>query len=96
MQNNFEARMYKVYNTMKDTGYVSPHFLEKLRRDGGVQTAATLVAEGTSTGFLRLLRHRKLESTVEALVLEYAELFPEVVTHAAQNRVELARQLLAA
>jgi len=96
MHNDFEARMYKVYNTMKDTGYVSPRFLEKLRRDGGVHTAAHLVSEGTSTGFLRLLRHRKLESTVEALVIEYEELFPNVVTRAARNRVDLARQLLAA
>lgn len=96
MEQLFEARMYRIYNTMKDTGYVSPRFLEKLRCDGGVHTAATVVFEGTSTGFLRLLRHRKLESTVESLVLEYPELFPKVVTQAARRRVDLARQLLAA
>jgi hypothetical protein len=96
MEHQFEARMYKIYRLMKDTGYVSPRFLEKLRCDGGVRTAASFVFEGTSTGFLRLLRHRQLDYTVEALVLEFPELFPQSVINTARRRVALARDLLAA
>lgn len=71
-------------------GYWASYFLRGVRNHGGPDYARQLLrAEGTSDGFQRLTDERRLDLTVEALVLrpEFSALFTD------EERVVAARRL---
>jgi hypothetical protein len=74
-------------------GYWASYFLRGVRNHGGVAYAHQLLrAEGTSDGFQRLTDERRLDLTVEALVLrdEYVELFNTEERSVAAHRLARA------
>jgi hypothetical protein len=71
-------------------GYWANYFLRGVRNHGGPDYARQLLrAEGTSDGFQRLTDERRLDLTVEALVLrpEYSELFTDEERAVAASRL---------
>jgi hypothetical protein len=71
-------------------GYWASYFLRGVRNHGGLAYAHQLLrAEGTSDGFQRLTDERRLDLTVEALVLkpEYSELFTDEERAVAASRL---------
>ncbi len=74
-------------------GYWASYFLRGVRNHGGPHYARQLLrAEGTSDGFQRLTDERRLDLTVEALVLrpEYSSLFSDDERAVAANRLARA------
>ncbi len=74
-------------------GYWASYFLRGVRNHGGPDYARQLLkAEGTSDGFQRLTDERRLDLTVEALVLrsEYSELFTDDERAVAAHRLARA------
>lgn len=71
-------------------GYWASYFLRGVRNHGGPEYAHQLLRkEGTTDGFQRLTEERRLDLTVEALVLhpEYADLFSEEERRIAAHRL---------
>lgn len=68
----FNAAMFEVYHrAKKEAGYNATAFLGMLNRDGGLLTAKKLInARTQSDGYTALLMVRRLDLTVEALVVE--------------------------
>jgi hypothetical protein len=74
-------------------GYWASYFLRGVRNHGGPDYARQLLrAEGTSDGFQRLTDERRLDLTVEALVLrpEFSELFTDDERAVAAHRLARA------
>jgi hypothetical protein len=74
-------------------GYWASYFLRGVRNHGGPEYAHQLLrAEGTSNGFQRLTDERRLDLTVEALVLrpEYVDLFSQDERSIAAHRLARA------
>jgi hypothetical protein len=74
-------------------GYWATYFLRGVRNHGGLAYAHQLLrAEGTTEGFARLTEERRLDLTMEALVLrpEYESLFPETERQVAASRLARA------
>jgi hypothetical protein len=75
----------------QETGYWANYFLRDLRANGGLATAKKLLhAKGTSEGFKRLREERRLDLTVEALVLrhEFRPLFTTEELELAMARLD--------
>jgi hypothetical protein len=71
-------------------GYWASYFLRGVRNHGGPEYARRLLRrEGTTDGFQRLREERRLDLTMEALVLrpEYAELFTAEERQVAAHRL---------
>ena len=87
----FEREMRRLYErTLKETGYKAARFLSLVSEHGGVATAHQLLAAGSvSVGFTELWERRRLDLTVEAVVLKprYAALFRESERDVARYRL---------
>ena len=72
----FDQAMMQVYVQAKQIGYTAVRFHQMLTEHGGVETARRLLPQ-TSDGFTELWRRKRLDLTVEALVLQprWARLF---------------------
>ena len=83
--------MVNIYDTAKrELGYNATYFLRMLSDVGPLETARRLVlSTSPSEGFATLYQHRRLDLTVEALVVrdEYAELFEPELVSAAEARL---------
>jgi hypothetical protein len=76
-------------------GYWATYFLRGVRTHGGPDYARQLLrASGTSAGFQRLTEERRLDLTVEALILrrEYEPLFTDHERNIAEYRLTKAYQ----
>lgn len=73
-------------------GYWAIYFLRGVRNHGGLMYARRLLrAQGTTEGFARLTEERRLDLTMEALVLpEYADLFTPEERQIAASRLAKA------
>jgi hypothetical protein len=74
-------------------GYWASYFLRGVRNHGGLVYAHQLLrADGTTDGFARLTEEKRLDLTMEALVLrpEYAELFSPTERQVAASRLARA------
>lgn len=87
----FDADMMEVYEAARrEAGYVATRFLQKLRRDGGLETARYLLRQpGVSKGFIGLWKAAKLDLSMEYLVLRprYASLFSDEERAVARDRL---------
>jgi HB1, ASXL, restriction endonuclease HTH domain len=87
----FDAAMLEVYAAaMREVGYPARRFLAMVRGRGGLEAARQLLAKpGISEGFRRLAEARKLDLTMEFLVLtaEFAQLFSDHEREIARERL---------
>jgi hypothetical protein len=87
----FEAAMYDLYDTWwREIQYRANRFRQGLGSNGGVGYARNLLARsGVSTGFARLAGARRLDLTVEYLVLrsEFGTLFTAAERGVARRRL---------
>jgi hypothetical protein len=87
----FDADMLEVYESAgREAGYWATRFLQKLRRDGGLETARYLLRQpGVSKGFIGLRKAAKLDLSMEYLVLRprYASLFSDEERAVARERL---------
>ncbi len=83
--------MLEVYEAAKrEAGYHATRFLQKVRRDGGLEAARYLLRQpGVSQGFIRLWKAAKLDLAMEYVVLqpEYAPLFSDAELAVARRRL---------
>ena len=83
--------MVGVYRRAKsEAGYNATYFLRMISEQGGLATARSLVMSATvSEGFTALWERKRLDLTVEALVLEpqFAGLFSEAELDLARERL---------
>ena len=77
----FHRAMLAIYTRARsECGYNAVRFLQMLAQHGGLETARLLLhARGVSGGYVALWERRRLDLTVEALVLqpEWQELFSD-------------------
>ena len=76
--------------TGEEFGYWPHRYLRMVRRLGGVDTAKRLLAENdVSDGFMRLVEERRLDLSVEHLVLrpQFAALFTDYERGVARERL---------
>jgi hypothetical protein len=87
----FDQRMVDIYRTAKsELGYNATYFLRMISERGGLATARSLISSATvSEGFTALWERKRLDLTVEALVLqeEFAGLFTEDELDMARDRL---------
>ncbi len=88
---DFHEEMLSLHRrTGTATGYWPNYFLRSVRNDGGLAVAKKLLApEETSTGFARLVEARRVDLSVEAIVLEdrYSHLFTSAELDEARERL---------
>ena len=83
--------MHQLYLEAKAAGYNATYFLRMLNEIGGVATAKKLVASTQpSDGFTKLWEMKRLDLSVEALVLDpkWTMLFSDPERRAARRRLE--------
>ena len=92
LEKKFFREMKEIYyRADKEIGYRATRFLQMLSEMGGVATAISLVSKpGSTDGFIKLWENRRLDLSVEALVLkeEYKELFSEDIRNICANRLK--------
>ena len=91
LENKFDSDMQNIYKTAKkELGYKATRFLQLLSQVGGLQSAKILIAkDGGTYGFEVLWEYKRLDLSVEALVLkpEYKELFTDEEKTLCQKRL---------
>ncbi|WP_366922802.1 hypothetical protein MFMK1_003280 [Metallumcola ferriviriculae] len=79
LENKFNEEMKNIYFTAKkELGYNAARFMQLVAQKGGLLAAKQLISkEGGTYGFEVLWENKRLDLSVEALVLkdEFAELF---------------------
>jgi hypothetical protein len=92
LRRRFDREMRGVYERARsEAGYNATYFLSMLAEHGGLGTAHRLLAgRDISDGFSALRERRRVDLTVEALVLQtaYAELFSDEELETARRRLE--------
>lgn len=74
----FDNAMFDIYRRAKsEAGYTANIFLEMLNRNGGLPTAKYLInAPKPSDGYTNLYERKRLDLTVEAVVVENTRWHP--------------------
>ena len=92
IENKFNENMKNIYVTVKrDIGYNATRFIQLVSQKGGLQAAKQLIAkEGGTYGFEVLWENKRLDLSVEALVLnpEYETLFTDEERMLCKDRLE--------
>ena len=86
---DFDLAMMQIYVQAKqEAGYTATRFHQMLDEHGGVETARRLLPR-TSDGFTELWRRRRLDLTVETLVLDpkWDDLFSDEERQMARDRL---------
>ena len=87
----FHQEMLSLYRrTGVATGYWPSYFLRSVRQDGGLAVAKKLLAKPTGTGFEKLEEVKRMDLSVEYLVVRehYAHLFTPEELEIARQRLE--------
>ena len=84
----FDQAMMRIYVQAKQVGYTANRFHQMLTEHGGVETARRLLPQ-MSDGFTELWRRKRLDLTVEALVLQ-----PRWESLFSANELDVARSRL--
>ena len=88
----FTAAMVDIYRrVVKDTGYRPTYFLQMVTETGGHEAAIHLIhASQPSDGYTELYKRKRLDLTVEALVLhpKWVSLFSDQDRAKARKRLE--------
>jgi hypothetical protein len=92
LSKQFDAAMFEIYRRAKlEAGYNATIFLKMVHERGGVGTAKYLInSPNPSDGYTHLFERRRLDLTVEAMIVEGArwhELFTSDEIAAARNRL---------
>ena len=91
VERQFDQAMLDIYELAgRQTGYWANYFLRSVRKDGGLIAARKLLwKEGTSEGFERLKAERRLDLSMEALMLRpvFRELFSAAELTQAEDRL---------
>jgi hypothetical protein len=91
LEQAFHAAMVEVYQRAKrEAGYHATYFIQMVSESGGLATARYLLhASGVSEGFTALWERRRLDLTVEAVVLQerFAPLFSDEERRIARARL---------
>lgn len=91
LENQFHAAMLDVYQRAKtEAGYNASRFLSMVTEQGGYEAARSLVhAQNVSEGYTALWERKRLDLTVEAVILkpEWRDLFSEVERDIARRRL---------
>ena len=92
LEKKFHLKMVELYNTAKkECGYNAVRFMQMLSEIGGLETAKQLVLKENETyGFEKLWELKRLDLSVEALVLdpEFEELFTFEERKFCKNRLK--------
>ena len=90
-QREFTGAMIEIYRRVdKETGYRPTFFLNMVNAEGGYQTAFSLVhGSRASDGFLALLELKRLDLTMEAVILlpQWHDIFTDEDRIVAYNRL---------
>jgi len=91
LEKEFHQAMVQIYHKAKEEcGYNATRFLQMVANDGGLKAAKKLLATPyPSEGFVKLWENRRLDLSMENLVLnpKYRSLFTE-------QEIEIARERL--
>lgn len=91
LENKFHEEMINIYTTArKQIGYNPSRFLQLVSKEGGLQAAKKLILKtGGTYGFEVLWENKRLDLSVEALVLEpqYTELFSREEIESCRKRL---------
>jgi hypothetical protein len=92
LEKRFHAAMLDVYQRAKtEAGYNASRFLSMVTEQGGYEAARTLLhASNVSDGYTALWERKRLDLTVEAIILrpEWQDLFSELERDIARRRLE--------
>jgi hypothetical protein len=85
----FHEAMLNIYKEARKIGYHATEFFHMVNENGGVETAHLLIAKDPTTGFTKLWGKKRLDLSVEALVLkpQFAPLFDEIERENARKRL---------
>ena len=85
------------YKAGHETGYWANRFLQMVRKDGGFQAARQWLKpeKGLSPGLQRLAKEKRVDLSMEALVLRdpWKELFTDQELKEARKRVEAVSRM---
>jgi hypothetical protein len=91
IEKEFDTAMMGIYHRAKyEADYNATRYLRMLRDHGGVQTAKILLhASNVSDGYTALWERKRLDLTVEALILEekWSSLFSDAEREIGRNRL---------
>lgn len=91
METRFHRAMVRIYEEAQKEGYTPSYFLRMLSEHGGIETARRLINSDTpSEGFTRLWMMKRLDLTVEELVLQpdWESLFTDEERAKARKRLK--------
>lgn len=90
LESKFEEQMHGIYASARQIDYNPARFLQMLNERGGLATARALInADQISEGFTILWQKKRLDLTIEALVLRepWRELFTPNELAVAESRL---------
>ena len=91
LEERFQEEMLRIYREATKFGYYPTYFLRMVNEQGGLATAKQLLGgDEASSGFTRLWEERRLDLSVEAVVLHepWRSLFTEDELNKARRRLE--------
>jgi len=76
LENEFNVKIFEIYDLAKNIGYSARRYLQKIRKDGGVKPSKYWLNpkkkdQSFSEGFNTLIKKDRLDISLEALVLRY-------------------------
>jgi len=98
LERKFHEEMLAIYyKAGRETGYWANRFLQKVRKDGGLRAAKAWLwpEKGLTPGLQRLAREKRLDLSMEALIIEepWKRLFTKDEIKEAKRRLEAASRL---
>lgn len=89
IKNQFHEAMVNLYKEAAKIGYRASQFIHMINENGGVETAHLLLAKDPTEGFTKLWEKKRLDLSVEALVLkpQFASLFDDMERENARRRL---------
>lgn len=92
LEKDFHEAMLNIYHSaLKECGYRATRFLQMVNERGGLQAAKDLLhSSGYSEGLTTLWEHKRLDLSMEALVLRdpWSQLFAEEERSTARRRLD--------
>lgn len=99
LESEFHEEMLSMYHKAGyATGYWANRFLQKVKRQGGFLAAREMLKpqkKGVSPGLQRLAREKRVDLSMEALILKdpWKELFTDEEIREARKRIEVASRM---
>lgn len=99
LEERFHQEMLAIHQKAgRSTGYWPNRFLQKVKRDRGIKAAKYWLrtSRSLSPGLQRLIKEKRIEISMEALVVKkpWCDLFNATELTEARRRLQLARELV--